>query len=88
MARPLAAYIKDGRSFRVGGHAGGAAISGFETHLPPAGTLHAKLECLLFHQKPARETFILKERKLGDDYRQLSKPLGVTFQSTSEALKS
>lgn len=59
VAWPLATYIKDGHCFRVGGHAGGAAILGFETHLPPAGTLNAKLESLLFHQKPASLTFVL-----------------------------
>lgn len=53
MAVPLAAYTQHGHSLRVGGHAGEAAILGFETHLPPAGTLNAKLESLLFHQKPA-----------------------------------
>jgi len=53
----LAAYIKDCHAFRVGGHAGGAAIPGFETHLPPAGTLNAKLESLLFHQKPTSVAF-------------------------------
>lgn len=41
MTRPLAAYIKDGHSFRVGGHAAGASVPRFETHLPPAGTLNA-----------------------------------------------
>lgn len=51
MAIPLAAYTKDGRTFRVGAHAGGATIPSFATHLPPAGTLNAKLESLLFHQK-------------------------------------
>ena len=55
---PLAAYIKDGHSFRAGGHAGRASILGFETHLPPAGTLNAKLESPLFHQKPASVTFV------------------------------
>lgn len=67
---PLAAYIKDGHSFRVGGHAGRASIPSFETHLPPTGTLNAKLESLLFHQKPASVTFVQEGTKFEADYRQ------------------
>ena len=50
MTVSLAAYLKDGHSFSVGGHAGGAVMPGFESHLPPAGTFSAKMESLLFHQ--------------------------------------
>lgn len=57
MAISVGAYIKDGHAFRVGGHAGGAAVPGFETHLPPAGTLNARLESLLCHQKPTSVDF-------------------------------
>lgn len=58
MAVPLAAYIKYGHSLRVGGHAVGSGFLGFETNLPPAGTFGAKLESLLFHQKPASVMFV------------------------------
>lgn len=54
----VAARIKHGHSFKASGHAGGAAILGFGTHLPPAGTLNAKLESLLFHQMPAIVIFV------------------------------
>lgn len=45
--------------FRVGGHDGGAAIPGFQADLPPAVILMAKLESLLFHQRPGSMTFVL-----------------------------
>ena len=85
-AEPLTAYIKDGHSLRVGGHAGGAAIPGSQTHLPPAGTFTAKLGSLLFHQKPASAMLVQCGGKLGSDYRQQSKR--APSQGRSEAFKS
>lgn len=78
----LAAYIKDAHSLRVSGHGGGAAIRGVETDLPPAGTLNAKLERLLFHQRPKSVT------RKAETLQTTIKALRFLFKGMSEALKS